>query len=706
MNGDSSKEGDIAIGFHETRGGSRPAALLRAIRIRHAPSLRVGVLVFAGYYLGAKLGLALTFLPNPVSVLWPPNAVLFAALLLVPTQAWWIVIASALPAHLLAELQGGIPVSMVLSWFLSNVTEALIGAACVRSLVRRRATFATLYGVVVFLGAALLAAFLSSFLDSALVALNRWGQAGYWDVWATRLLSNVTASWTVVPLIVTLASGDFASVRSGGRARLVEAAVLVAGLLVITYFVFDSTTAAHLRPVIYLPFPFLLWAALRFGPAGASLSFAVVTFLVIWGAGHDLGPFASRSHGENAISVQLFLIFVAPTLLCLAAAVEERRRSAESLRLSDRRFQLVLEATRDCVYERDAATDQLWWSGNRLVQFGYARGTCPGDFASWERLIHPDDRERAVGHLTTCVESGQQLWESEFRLRRADGSHAHVHEQGFIVRDYRGRPLQMIGALTDITERRNTDELSHRLAHASRLTAMGELTASIAHEISQPMSAILSNVDAAEMLLDAGEHHSGELRQILEDIRNDDLRASEVIRHIRGLAKKRDTDFEPFDVNALVEDVLRLVSPVARRRGVVLGAELMPVLPVHGDRIYVQQVLLNLLFNGMDAMSATAADRRLLRVRTAGVEGDKVEVSVRDSGHGIPHDKMDRVFESFFTTKKDGMGLGLSIARSLIQAHGGRIRAENNRDGGATFRFTLPVSTESDLSGRYGGGPR
>jgi len=702
MNGDSSKDGDIAISLR--RWGVVSRAAWPRIRIRRAPLLRVGLLVFAGYYLGAKLGLALTFLPNPVSVLWPPNAVLFAALLLVPTNAWWIVAAAALPAHLLAELQGGIPISMVLSWFVSNVTEALIGATCVRWLVRRRATFGTLFGVMVFLGAALLAAFLSSFLDSAFVVLNGWGNTDYWDVWATRLLSNVTASWTVVPLIVTLAAGDFAWLRGSGRARFLEAAALVAGLVAIAFFAFDSAAGAHLRPIIYLPFPFLLWAALRFGPAGASVSFAIVTFLVIWGAGHDLGPFASRSHSENAHSVQLFLIFVAPTLLCLAAVVEERRRSAESLRLSDRRFQLVLEATRDSIYERDAATDRLWWSGNRLIQFGYAREACPADFLSWVRLIHPDDRERTVLHLIETLEHGQQLWESEFRLRRADGSHAHVHEQGFIVRDYRGRPLQMIGALTDITERRDTDELSHRLAHASRLTAMGELTASIAHEISQPISAILSNVDAAEMLLDAGEHNSGELRQILEDIRNDDLRASEVIRHIRGLAKKREADFEPFEVNGLIEDVLRLVSPVARRRGVVVGAELTTVPAVHGDRIYVQQVLLNLLFNGMDAMSAVPADRRFLSVGTE-CAGDKVEVSVRDRGHGIPHDKMDRVFESFFTTKKDGMGLGLSIARSLIQAHGGRIKAENNLDGGATFRFTIPISTLSAADARSAGGP-
>jgi C4-dicarboxylate-specific signal transduction histidine kinase len=175
----------------------------------------------------------------------------------------------------------------------------------------------------------------------------------------------------------------------------------------------------------------------------------------------------------------------------------------------------------------------------------------------------------------------------------------------------------MIGTLTDITERRETDELSQRLAQASRLAAMGELTASIAHEINQPMSAILANVDAAEMLLDTGQHGSDELRQILQDIRSDDLRASEVIRHIRALANKREIAFVRFDVNELARAVLRLASTTARRRGVALVSRFATVPLVHGDRIHVQQILLNLLFNGMDAVVDMAAGRRRLELSTA-----------------------------------------------------------------------------------------
>jgi len=655
-------------------------------------------LVFVGYYLGARLGLALTFYPYPVSVLWPPNAILFAAMLLVPTSLWWVVIASALPAHLVAELQSRVPVRMVVCWFISNVTEALIGATCVRLLVRKPMTFETLRDVSVFLGAAFAATFVSSFLDSALVALNRWGHSSYWDVWRLRMLSNVTASLTFIPLIVTTRAADTSPWRIAGRARIIEAAVVLAGLMATTFLVFDSPfSSSAAAALIYLPLPFLLWVALRFGPLGASGAFAIVALLVIWGAREGMGPLATSEAAENAFAVQLFLLFVGPALLLLAAATTERTRAEQSLRASDRRFQVVLQATRDAVYERDLRSGQLWWSRNGLAQFGYPQDRCPGDYSSALDLVHRDDRGLVRRAHAVALQSGLQLWEAEFRLRRNDGSYGHVHEQGFVVRDTASQPIQMIGALTDITERRDNDELSQRLAHASRLAAMGELTASIAHEINQPMSAILSNVDAAEMMLDAGDRGSAELRRILNDIRDDDLRASEVIRHIRGLSNKRETDFTWFDLNELVRAVLRLVGTTTKQRGVVVGAEYGELPLVHGDRILVQQVLLNLLLNGMDAMGAVPEQWRRLLVTTARADSGMVIVSVRDRGHGIASAQLARIFDSFFTTKHNGMGMGLSIARSLVELHGGRIWAENNPDVGATLHFTLAVDA---ISGR------
>jgi PAS domain S-box-containing protein len=650
------------------------------------------VTVFAAYYLGARLGLALTFAPNPISVLWPPNAVLLAALVIAPTKHWWAVICAALPAHMLAELQGGVPLPMVVCWFVSNVAEALIGASLVRRFTRAPMWFATLRGVLVLIAASVTGAFLSSFLDSAFVALNRWGDIGYWEAWRTRLLSNGTAALTVVPLLLSWGFAWRPSRRVATPTRVAEALLLACGLLSVSLAVFTSNRAIGAAPVlICLPLPFLLWATLRFSTLGASTAFATVAFIVIWGTGRGLSPFGAGLPHQNALAVQFFLIFLGPLLLCLAAALEERAHTQQSLLLSDRRFQLVLQATRDAVYERDIATGAVWWSRNGLDQFGYERDRYPANFASVIALAHPEDRESTMRHHATAIAGQDQSWECEFRLRRCDGSYAHVHEQGLIVRTRDGQPMQMVGAITDITERHDSDALRQRLAQASRLTAMGELAATIAHEINQPMSAILSNVDAAEMLLDAGEPGSSEIRQILKDIRDDDLRASEVIRHIRALANKHETKFERFDVNDLVRAVVRLVAPTLRLRGVRLDVRYGDVPMVNCDRILIEQVLLNLLFNGMDAMADVPESERRLEVTTARSDPGEALVSVRDHGPGISAGQRDRIFDSFFTTKPHGMGIGLSIARSLIAAHGGRIWASNHPDGGALLSFTLPA---------------
>ena len=289
--------------------------------------------VFGGYYVGAKVGFALTFLPNPISVLWPPNSILFAALLLVPANMWWVVIAAALPAHLLAELQVGVPVSMVVSWFVSNATEALIGALSVRLLTRGPLSFGRVRDVTVFIFAASLAAFLSSFLDSALVVLNGWGKSAFWQLWTTRLFSNITTALTLVPMIVTCASGVGASLRAAGWRRSVEAGVLFVGLLAIGALVFDAPIATTSSPaLLYVPLPLLLWAGLRFGPAGASTSLTIVAFLVIFGAGNGTGPLGTHSAAENASELQMFLIFIASTMLILAAIVDERKQAEETSR--------------------------------------------------------------------------------------------------------------------------------------------------------------------------------------------------------------------------------------------------------------------------------------------------------------------------------------------------------------------------------------
>lgn len=306
-----------------------------------------------------------------------------------------------------------------------------------------------------------------------------------------------------------------------------------------------------------------------------------------------------------------------------------------------------------------------------------------------------EDHER----IRLAIEGRIALRNQELQLHRADGTPCWVSVSYELI-NLGGEPCYL-GIIQDITERKRVEEAWRNVAHSSRLALIGELTASIAHEINQPLGAILSNAEAAEMMLNQPTPPLDQVRVILGDIRRDDLRASEVIRGVRALVSKRKPESQPLDLQAIVGEVLSLVRPDALRRGVKLMSEIAETPPgLLGDRIQIEQVLLNLVLNGMDAMSATPVGNRLLRIRSSneGVRG--VEVSVSDTGHGIPPDRLPRIFESFFTTKEHGMGLGLAMVRSIVELHRGHLTAENNPEGGATFRFSLPVDRVS------GGSPK
>jgi signal transduction histidine kinase len=256
--------------------------------------------------------------------------------------------------------------------------------------------------------------------------------------------------------------------------------------------------------------------------------------------------------------------------------------------------------------------------------------------------------------------------------------------------------------LTDATGRKRAELEAevHRTeaAHAARGATLGELAAGLAHELNQPLAAILTNVQASQRLLSSEPLRKELLRDIMNDIAADDVRAAEIIRRMRALLKKGQRDVQPLDVNQLTGDVLRLVASDAILRRVRVHSRLEPDLPgIVGDRVQLQQVILNLVVNGLESMSAIAPGLRHLTIRTAQPDTDWVEVTVQDTGPGISAEILGRIYEPFFSTKPDGLGMGLSICRSIVEAHGGRLQASNNPEGGATFVFALPVAgTPSD----------
>jgi C4-dicarboxylate-specific signal transduction histidine kinase len=246
--------------------------------------------------------------------------------------------------------------------------------------------------------------------------------------------------------------------------------------------------------------------------------------------------------------------------------------------------------------------------------------------------------------------------------------------------------------------RRRTAELEVRqrmseLAHVNRQATVGELSASMAHELNQPLGAILSNAEAAELLLGSPSPDLVEVRKIVSDIRRNDQRASQIIQRLRGLLKKETVESKSIDLNETVAEVLEFLTAQASANDIRLKKAMAPQsLRVSGDRIQLQQAVLNLIVNGMEALAGTRNAERVITIRTALADNTSAEVSITDSGAGIPPEKLKDLFEPFFTTKENGMGMGLAIARKIIEAHGGHIWGENRSAGGAVFRLSLPLA--------------
>ncbi len=440
--------------------------LLFGVQARsHSAQMRragtTALVVAMAYYLGAKLGFALTLRPAPISTLWPPNSILLAGLLLTPTRWWWAVLLAALPAHLAIELQSGFPAPLVLGWFVSNCSEALIGAGLIRSLIKRPLRFDRSYDVWIFIFAAgFLATFLSSFLDAAFVAWDGSTPTSYWSLWRTRMLSNMLASLTVVSVILTWVTLRWTDLRTAPPSRYVEAGVLAAGLLAVSLFVFNGQQAGlNTAPVsLYAPLPFLLWATIRFGPRGTTACLMIVTFLAISGAVHGHGPFLTSSPADNAISIQAFLIVIAIPFLVLAALIGERAHAERVARESEERLNLAVGAAGIGAWEWRIPENRVSWTEKSRQILGLSDPLPDATFEQFLELVSVEDRSALTTAIRTAIREGSP-YECEFRVIRPDSTTAWILGKGKALYDEAGQPKRLLGVNVDITERKLTEDL-------------------------------------------------------------------------------------------------------------------------------------------------------------------------------------------------------------------------------------------------------
>jgi PAS domain S-box-containing protein len=380
----------------------------------------------------------------------------------------------------------------------------------------------------------------------------------------------------------------------------------------------------------------------------------------------------------------------------LLSILEDRQQAEEALRESERRYREMLENVQLVALMLDERGHLTFCNDFLLELTGWRREEISG--ADWfETFLPPDVRTEIKLFFFNALQRGEIQEHVESEIVTRSGERRLIRWSSTVMRDPQGRAIGVTSIGEDITDRKRAQEALEKaqteVTHITRVATLGELTASIAHEINQPLGAIVNNASACLRWLTAQKLE--EARQSAALVVADGHRAGEIIARIRALAKKAPSRKDWLDINETIREVIALARSEVQRSGVALGTQLSDdVPPILADRIQLQQVLLNLMMNAIEAMSGAGEGPRELLVRSATDESRGVLVSVEDSGPGLDPKSIDRLFDAFYTTKPQGLGMGLAISRSLIQAHGGRLWATANEPHGAVFQFTLPIGSE------------
>jgi signal transduction histidine kinase len=529
------------------------------------------------YYWALQLGLAFRYTDSQTGIIWPSNALLLAALLLTPRRRWVAVVAVTAISHIV-QMSDSIPIWRALWQAGTNTAFALATVETLRRVAGLPLLFDSARQVFVYLAVALVLPAVSALPTAGFVRSVLDLDPGHRGAPSTLIrigLSNTTAMLLFVPVVLVWAHAGISWLRQLSWRRALEASVILGWLIAVSAVAFGGhSEVAQISWLLPWTFPPLLWAALRFGPVGASTSVFCVVALSIWGTARRLGPFVPTTGADQVYSLQLFWIGLCPPVMLLAAVTRERERA------------------------EDALLDQ----------------------------------------------------------RR-------------------------------------------QLTRAARIAMASELSGALAHELSQPLASSLSDAQSAGLLLRQDPPNVSEARNAIGNVVEQNRAAASVLRRLRSLLQADDSRFEPLAIENVMRDALTLSRGWASVAGVEIHTEAAAVLPpVLGDPVQLLQVLLNLIVNGCESMAGVAPAERRLRVSVLPAGDNRVQVVVQDRGVGLPMGHEEFVFKPFFTTKPDGLGLGLAIARTIVGAHGGQLVAENNPAGGATFRMTLPVCEPPDVA--------
>ena len=673
------------------------------VRPNEQPGFSLGTVVRilatgALYYLATRTAWVLTFPDSKVSLFFPPHAVLVAVLLLVPTRHWWAYTLAAAASHYFATQQVDWPPLYALHAEAFDAVKNLLTAAGLRMFIKSRFHLISLRDAVIFvLVAVIIVPVGISFWGAALTVSHGFG-THYWVEWRNLSISNGVTAIVLVPVILIGAHKLSTKRFNAEPRRILEACFLAVGVLALGYVAFNSSPAGpDTSPaLLYTPVPLLIWAALRFGLGGVSASMLAITILAIWGTMHGRGPFLAQTPSENAMALQVFLLMATTPLMLLAVAIDEERWSKLAVRVSEERMSLAVESAQLALWDWDVVNDRVWMSDEGRKFFGFEPGE-PLHYADLAGRVHPDDGAVRATAIQHALETGSP-YEVEYRIVLPDGSMRWIAARGRRPSPTGSdAPPRIIGVSMDITRQKQAAAEAQlqreELAHLSRVATVSTLSGSLAHELGQPLSSILINAKAGQRCMSQDAPDLVELRAIFADIVSADSRAGAIIESLRTMLRRGQVALQPVSANESLEDLLRLTRSDLIVRGVSVSKLTTDDLPAaRTDRVQLQQVLLNLIVNACDAMESNPPEDRHLTLTTF-IAQNEIRIGVLDCGVGLPDD-VESLFQPFHTTKHGGLGLGLSICRTLVTSHGGRLWAERRAERGAAFYVGLPLANE------------
>jgi len=648
--------------------------------------------------LGNQLDLYLRYPELGAAVLFPPYAALTGFLVFSRPRTWIWYVLLAVVTHVATHWSGW-PLSWVLGADLANLARALVAAALLLVLFRGAPVLANIRDLIWFTAAAVVAGpAVGATIGAANVYLHDAAR-GYGQPWRAWFLSNALTGLTMLPMFITGIPRVLRWRRHPvSRARIGETILLMVALAVTCVAAFLGSEFSRWGTALplYAPLPVLIWAALRFGVGGSSFALTVVTLAAIWAADQGRGPFLASSPDNNVLVLQAFVLLTTLPILCMAVIAGARQqvtRLHHALLASLQDEVAILDA-RGRVLEMNESWRRFTDDGNGQREFGRAR-TGEDYLAACTAAAEAGDgnAQRTIAGVRDVLARDSRRFEMEYEVAVEDRHQWYTLTVEALQRPDGGAVITRANVSTRHEAQIEVEAQRQELAHLARVAVMGEMSGALAHELRQPLTSILANAATALRLVRRDPLEVTEIALILEDIVSDDRRASEVIDRLRALFQRGETQRQPISIGDLVRESLELAHAELVTRRVVVTTDVEPGLPpVPVDRVQLQQVLLNLILNACDAMSATPFEERRLQVSVRRVMPDEVQISVRDRGTGIPPELLDRLFQPFVTSKPQGLGLGLSISRTIVAAHGGRLWGENDPGGGATFHCALSNS--------------